>query len=103
MKKCTDGLLLTPQNAFIGLLVERTSLTRGRSQVKQSMKVAHFWLFTSRALASEYTKDSEEYAKMFPSSIVNSLPDKAKPDGKEQASLEQWAQEDATAELEKGK
>lgn len=67
------------------------------------MKVAHFWLLTPRALASEYTKDSEGYAKIFPSSIVASRPDKAKPDGKEQDSLEEWAEEDATAELGEGK
>lgn len=103
MKNCTDGLLLTPQNAVIALLGERTSLSRGGSQVKQSMTGAHFWLLTSRALAWQYTKDSEDYANMFPSSVVTSLPDKAKPDGKEQASLEEWAEEAATAELEEGK
>lgn len=36
---------------------------------------------------------------MFPSSTITSLPEKAKPDGKEQAGREEWGEEDATANL----
>ena len=39
---------------------------------------------------------------MFPSSTVTSLPDKAKPNGEEQASWEEQGEDHSTAELERG-